>query len=642
MPAKLISKFASSMGASQSNQITALLQEGAEGGSFETGSDFQSHLQILSELVSTNRVPIFTFFQVAALEVVDNSRINHPLRYVQLDMETVYSELNTIQDAIAGHATLMNQNIIDVKNSLATLDTRISTLEMLSFEYEYNLAQFNTFNMLGSQTLPRTAPEAASLYTDDRLSTVMGISTELELDIHKEGLVLPNVATQVPIVGIELLEGAGTTVSHLDVDPVDNSLDHVLVDGDSKYWVRSVLLLDQDPYHQHTPPPPEGVSAIIRILLGGFQSVNNIILTPFTSTNMKIEQISYHAASAPAGTFYDLLAGAVTITETASMLFDSIQTDEILIKINQVSYAELSDFFYGQAPADQALAASMTALGSESGITIGAATSTTVEYSKGYFYSMWFDFIGINDVDYSAQGIYVSQPLISTTPVVEVALRSGIRHSENSLGQQMDTVEFRIIKYNYDNSSPASLLYVEDIPIKTGAGLNNVPSSIIHEALLPNSSGVGILRIFPKLDTPGGGANTLKVYRDFTLLTLGTDYKISWDNGGTFASSVVALVASSGSPSTPYPRLYIQILGFSNTSNYTATYDVQTGVSANAINTATMKDSSVSFSPRPDLEDQLSHSHIFLKIIVRSFDLLSTRSTPAILDYTLVARETVI
>ena len=58
----------------------------------------------------------------------------------------------------------------------------------------------------------------------------------------------------------------------------------------------------------------------------------------------------------------------------------------------------------------------------------------------------------------------------------------------------------------------------------------------------------------------------------------------------------------------------------------------------NKLKTAYVDDTSIRFRYLPDLED-VSYSKVFLKIVARSTDLLSTRSSPLITDYSLLVRE---
>ena len=252
---KLIRRFASTMAASQQGQIGALLQQGVDSGRYETTADVQQALQSLGEFVEAIPVPLFTYFQVAAHELVDTGRLNSEFRLLQLDMETIYTELDAIQDMVVGHEDWLTQKITDTKNALSLLDTQVSTLELLADESDFNLAYLNTFNMLGSGHLSRAAAEAGSLYVDPRTNSALAPSTQMVVDVHKEGLVLPvGQRRSIPIMGIGVLEGHDSTYSQLDVDPNDNNLVNVLTEGDGLYWVRGVLIADEDAFHNSITP----------------------------------------------------------------------------------------------------------------------------------------------------------------------------------------------------------------------------------------------------------------------------------------------------------------------------------------------------------------------------------------------------
>jgi len=618
---KILTEFASTVSASQRNQVAKLLQEGGEAGSFENSQAFRDKLIDLSNMLEEISVPLFTFFLVVGHEVVDSGRLNKEFRLMQLDMETIYEELSAMQDAVLGHQTLMDQKIIDTKNSLAALDTRITTLELLSDEVDFNLAFVNTFNALGAGTLNRADPEAETLYVDDRLNDKLGQDFELDVDVRKEGLVLPIIEQeQIPIIGVELLEGEDSTASDLDVDPTDNSLFNLLEENDDKYWVRSVLLLDQDAFHNPITPPQTGIKASLRLLLGGFQSVNNITLVPWTDLDICIEQIQYKALD---GSFFDLLSGPVVLTDKATLVFNTVETDELILQLTQKSYTELIDFNFDTAPENVQTVRSLS--GQATAFNVDLSFGATTGYAKGYLYSIGLDFIGVAESSFRERGIYVSDAFDSTQPVVEVGFRATVQHSTNTVGSVQDAVEFRLVKLNFNADNV--LLYTENVPLRIANDL------IQDEVLLIDSTGVGTVRFFPVL-------SSLSVFRDGTVLVAGTDYTLSVDNGLTFTTT------GSGTPVGPPIALKVKITDPLNTSNYTLNYTIAvahptlTGevVYLNSIRSALVAPNTIRFLV-PAQFDDVAYSRMFVKIIARSFDLLSNRPTPVVADYALLVKE---
>jgi len=619
--AKIISRFASTMSASQRAQVAQLLKEGEDGGKYATQQAFLDDLTRLSAELQAINAPLFTFFYVLGGELVDNGRLNHEIRMMRLDMQTVFTELDALQDAVLGHRDLMEEHIIDVRNALSALDSNISTLELLADESNYNLAIVNSFNMLGATGLSRAHPVASDLYYDSRKGSPLGPSYDLLIDVHQEGLALPTLSkTNSTIVGIQLYEGADSTPSDLNVDPDDNSLFNITAEGDGLYWVRSILRLDEDAFQNPISPPVDGAKLSLRLDLGGYRSINSLTLVPYTDTQFDLAQILYLSTD---GLWYSLLSDSFTLLERAVIYFEKIDTREIILQFTQKSYTELIDFSYADAPETTTTIFDLIDQATAYGVSFGSGPQTV--YSKGYLYTIGFDFISVDLSTFEHKGVYVSREVTTDKAVAEVALKSTIVQSESSTGLVMDAIEFTLSKYNYNEDD--ALVYVETIPI--------FPTSktIEKEVLVTDASGFAKTRFYPVL-------STVQVYRDHTLLTLDTDYDFSVDGGNVYGP------APATAPVGPPIRLHVRLNDYLSASSYTVSYTVATAhptltgepVWLNDLRTVRVGDNGLLFEYLPNL-DVVSYSKMYLKVIARSTDLLTTRNTPIISDYSLLVRE---
>ena len=618
--ARLIQRFASTLGASQRQNVSTLLSEGNLRSEISDFDKFKEKLVELSESVSLEATPLFKVFTQTAGRKITSAGHNYMVRLIQLDLESLFTEIDSIGKLVDVHQGVMEEKVQALQLSLSALDNRISTLELLAGEADYDLAQFNTFNAVGSTGLSRSDPAASSLYYDYRQEIGLDYTYGAEVDVRREGLILPITgSSSMSINRLEIEAGSETTESDLDVDPVDNDLSYVLVEGDGKYWVRSILILETDTFGVRKSPPEDGVKARVRVDLSGHVEFNSITLSPYTDSAFYIDQISY--VDVDGGT-YIILATPTQISAATTLTFSRVVGDSVYLDIRQPSYTELADFFYAGAPQDLTEIQGIMSSSGVSSLDIGGSGGK--EYARGYFYTMGFDYIGVKNSDYEDTGIYVSTVLSSTTRPALAMVSANIEHSEDSTGNPLDTIEFSLAKLNYD--STGLLVSTEVLPVLYEAG------DVLHEMLILDT-GVGRLRFYPDL-------STAKVYRDFTLLTLGTDYRLSVDGGTTYWSTLAELQADT--PVGPPMRLTVEILSPKIASIYTVSYTPASAIGSdpvylNASGTVEFNGRGIAFNYLPD--QAIVRSDIYTVIILRSLDFSSTRETPVVFDYTTYIKE---
>lgn len=611
--ARYISKFASTMPGSQRNQVAVLLSEGGEDGTITNFSEFKTALEEYSSLVKNSPRPLFSVVAVQANDLIDSWTYNYLMRMAQLDIDTIYQEVDNFYQKTDVYRRLRGKYVQDIRDAIAALDSAISRQEVLNAQPDYALAQYNTFNMLGVGRLYRNAAEAGTLFYDYRKNESLGSDYDTVVDAQREGLVLPITNKRDAEITSVLVEASETTESQLDVDPEDNDISNLFAKDDGKYWVKGIMLLSTDDIGNTVSPPSDGVTVQLVVEFTGYQDINTLTLVPFTDNSMTISQISYEDVD---GDTYALTASAITLVEESVIAFNRVRAKSIILDITQKSYSELADFTYNSQPESVLEIDNMVIGAGLPELAIGTGIGT--EYAKGYFYTVGFDYIGASLCDYESRGIYVTTPLTTESRVAQVLLDSTYVKSVDQQNNVQDSVEFTLAKYDYDVDG--GLLGVGMFPIKGST------SDTTKEELVVNGT-VGVLRFMPEV-------STLNIYRDNTLLILGTDYTISNDglNFGTTVST------ATGPPYSFYIKLVSPITSSVYTSSYTpaSTINSVTPYSLDKDGTAFFNGSVITFEYLPETE--VAYSKLFLVIIMRTLSY-SNRETPIVLDYTLYASE---
>lgn len=618
---RLIERFASTLGASQRANVETLLREGAISGEITSFDEFKAKLTELSDSINLEATPITSIVLAQPNNIITSASYNDMMRMIQLDLETVYTEIDNITKLTDVHRDIQDKTFEDIRNALSNLDNQISTLELLSNDVDYDTAQYNSFTSALSTQLSKLLAIASSLYIDPRTGTDLSNSIyEVAIDISKEGVTLPAESVKdIVIQEILLQDGAQTTESDLVVDPTNNDTAYALRENDGQYWVRSVLLLGQDIYGNAVVPPTQGVRASVLLQLSGFQEVNSIVLIPFTDSDFIVDSISYRDVDG--GEFY-ITSTSTTLADKTTFTFSRVLTDAITINIRQKTYSELVDFFYSSAPTDLADIQSLATTSGLSGMEIGGGGGGL--HAKGYLYTMGFDYIGVHLTSYRDVGIYVSQPLISNSVVTQVLVDAKISHPVDESGNKQGSVEAYLAKVDYDVNNTLSSTQIFPIPYSG--------EDVEHEELILNS-GSGSLRFFPDV-------NTLTIYRDFSALTLGADYLLSI-NGIDFRDNLIDLISldvASGQPQ----KIIVKILSVRTSSVYTASYSTITEVNGNQITLTNdgqvqLGDRSVTFTYTPD--SVIKYSELYTIFLIRTLNYTASRESPILLEYSTKAVE---
>ena len=617
---RYIKRFASTMPASQEGQVNVLLQEGTEDGSVKNFAEFKTALEAYATQLQMKPKPLHQLILARSYGLIDSWTFNYLMRMAQLDIETVFTEVDNMYKKTDIYRRLSRKFIQDIRDSVASLDTKIGREELLRAQGDYALCQYNTFNTLGVGRLYRDAQEAGTLFLDYRKGDTLPASYDCVVDAQREGLVLPiNTIRQAEITSV-LVDTEHSTESHLDVDPADNDLAYLLEKDDGLYWVHNILVLSTDYYGNTHQPDSAGATVRLVLELSGYQDINTLTLVPFTDSATVISQIQYEDVD---GNTYSITTDDITISEESTITFNRVRAGAIILDITQKSYAELIDFTYSSQPATIQDINEVVEGAQLSGLSIGQGQGT--EYAKGYFYTTGFDYIGAALCEYNERGIYVTTPLNSAGRISEVFLDASYQKSEDQQGNVNDAVEFSIFKYDYDATD--GLLGISRLPLPGDT------ADTTHEELVIVGD-TGVLRFYPR-------TSTLYVYRDKAPLTLGTDYTLSND-GVNFFSSLAQLDANAAA-GPPY-QLYVRLLYPVSSSVYTVSYSIAIAdpdnsaspLYLNSERTASLEDGVIEFTYPPGYE--IAYSKIFLVILMRSLTYVN-RETPIVLEYGLFASE---
>jgi len=610
------------MPASQRGQVAVLLQEGGEDGTIKNFAQYKTALEEYAKKLETVAKPLHSVVLAKAYAMISSWAINDMMRMAQLDVETVFTEVDNINKKIDIYRKLSHKMVKDVRDSVASLDMAISKQEILNSATDYTVVQHNTFNTLGDGRLYRDAPEAGTLFHDYRKGVSMNSSYDSVIDAEREGLVLPITNQRDAEITSVLVDSAYSTTSDLDVDPADNDLTNLLISDDGLYWVHSILKLATDSFGNTFLPPEQGVKIRLVFYLSGYQDINTLRLVPFTDSSIVISQIAYEDVN---GNVYAITTDDTTITEDVVITFNRVRANAIILDIVQKNYTELVDFTYTSQPDDVTeIQALMTSAGVP-GIDIGDPDAPGPEYARGYFYTTGFDYVGASLCDYADRGIYVTAPLISTGRISQVLLEALYEKSIDQLGEPQDSLEFAIFKYDYDSTD--GLLGTARFAIP-GASQDHV-----HEELVINGD-VSNLRFFPLY-------SSVSVYRDKTELVLGTDYQLS--NDGLNFFSTLATLQSNAAAGPPF-ALYVKILYPVASSVYTVSYtplnynpnDATDSMWLNQGRTAELDGDVIKFTYPPGYD--VAYSKIFLVALMRTLNY-AHRETPIVMEYSLFAAE---
>lgn len=565
----------------QAKHITNLLKKQKDSGEIQNLEDFRAKLaQLTSQILSDKLTPSLQVFYANLNEVIDSDTYSFMLDRIRDDLESIFSESNTLDDVISSHNDIINNVALkSIKYGINQLDNKVSFYEFLANGGSFNNALFSTFSANQNNRTFRTASDAGIFFQDPRTRNIL--ETDVTLDTIGEQILLgTNNFAYFPIKSINQIFDSEATQSEVSVAFASSDINNVIDGANGTYWTYSIL--------QNTISST-GITAKFQLDLGLFKEINFVEIECASIYPMELVRIEYYDAN---NNVTNINIFNPLLNQTNKISFAAISTNKINIVVQQFNALEvqyenkqINDNFDSIAAGNdvipntdsiaQEIRTSVVSSSLLQNALMVAQTATPGQSVKYFDYTVGFDNIRIGFADYSTDSIYVSSSL-TVNDITQIGLKakeirpleSGGNISNTSdtypttdVGYFHGSIEYYAILQNYNENNqlvdinqlallPSNSTYInhERLVLSNKVGVSDVPNS-------------GVLRFYT-LNNTDDQKNNIKVYREGTLLTYATDWVIEdfpYTNN---------FVPPNGNPTT----VGIRILSPKNNNFYTVSY----------------------------------------------------------------------
>lgn len=536
-----LDKFRSGLRAVQSQQILQLLTKEKDNGNIASVEEFKVRLEELtSKLQSERLTPTVQLFLGRFQSLVDSESFNFMIDRIQDDLTAAYSEMNTIDEVLNAHETIINNVVIEnLEVAINELDSRISSLEFINKNKEgFNNAIFNTFRI----TQNNKTGGKSGLFKDPKTGLTNLGSVEAKIDPIGEKLILaPEIESEYKASSVRQIFDFEAIASELDVEFEDSSLLNIIDSRPGTFWAQSILLSNS---RNET-----GVLTKLEIDLGSVQSINFIEIEPFVLFPIELVGITIIDANNQPIT---ILTEAVQINSANKFFFNAAAAKKVLLKFKNKSYSlvqfttkpgspipELTRDLSNLDTSIQNISNDLNDLISSPLLKDSMELNDFIEEEKSFYeYLIGFDNIRLGLGNFDDTSIFVSRPetvkdigsaaiqVSEKRPIGAIASTS-IEYTADTYPQNYTdyfhaSLEYYLIKKDY--SSADVLLSSITVPVLP-LGVENIR----HERLLlTNKSSpsntlndIGFLQFYTlnnpyhSIDNPTG---TIRVYRNGYLL----------------------------------------------------------------------------------------------------------------------------
>ncbi len=530
----------------QSKHITNLLKKQKDSGEIKNIEDFRARLsELTAQILSDQVAPSLQLFFGNLNQVIDSETYNFMLDRIRDDLEAVYSELNTLDEIVAGHNNLINNVVLKaIKYGMNELENKITFYEFLAANpHGFTKSLFNTFTGASNSRTYRTDKGAGILFNDPRTSETIG--NDVTIDTVGERILLgADNLSYVHIKAISQIFDSEATQSEEVVSFDSLDINNVIDGAKGTYWTYSVLQKQIN---------PEGVIAKFEVDLGVNQEVNFIDIESAAIFPMNIIQIEYLD---PNNTYQEINIHEPLLNRTNRINFAKINASKINIVIEQLNALEvqyenkvISDNYdsviskgnpiFSTDKVAKEIRESITSsklLENAFMISQSAVPGASVKY---YDYTFGFDNIKVGNAQYADTSIFVSSP-ITIDNLTQIGLKSkelrpltngGVTTFTSStypatdVGYFLGSIEYYVVMQNYNEND--KLIDINKIPLlPTGISyINHEALVLAYKVGVSNVPNTGVLRFYT-LHFNEDQLDELKVYRNGTLLTISTDYII--------------------------------------------------------------------------------------------------------------------
>lgn len=395
-----------------------------DSGQIKSIEEFRTKLKALTTNLLAQKIqPTLSAIQVVVGDIISSEVWDDIVDKIDDDLETLFTELNTLDDVIEAHSKLL----LDVVAK--TLHYAISRLESQILLYEYlakspdgfDSCVFNTFRDEDAVPIsydsttqqfivdPRASAENAEI---DNLARVDEVGERLTLGLASLGLVQCISATH--------LTNTTTTNSEVDVDIIGSDINNILDGQTNTYWIKPLLL---------SAPHEDGAYLEILLTLAGEQDCNCIEIFPASDLPMTLVSIS----QVKDGSQREVIMGTeTTISSMTKIYFRQVCTRYLVLRFRQSTYRETQfkkgnegKNFYLAVQGNNFSALDLTDVAEDirQAISSPFVTSTilalpedTAEYVKYYQYVFGFDNIIPRYETFNTVGAFLSKKLTVTAP----------------------------------------------------------------------------------------------------------------------------------------------------------------------------------------------------------------------------------
>lgn len=328
MTTNYLDKFRSGLRTSQSNQILKLIAKERQQGNITSVEEFKSRLsELTAELTSETIEPILKIYMGSLGEIIDSDSYNFMLERVEDDLEAAFQEMNSIDEVVAAHETIINDVVLkNLELALDDLESRLESYEFLNrSEQGFDDAVLNTFRITqqnratGSKEVNFTDPKTLSLNSADNEALVDFVGEKLLLGTNIDNLIEAQSARQV--------FDYEATGSEVDVDIEDVDINNIIDNTSGTFWIHSTML--------SSPRDETGVITKLEIDLGTNQTINTLELDPIVAFPVELIGIDYLDNN---NSTQNILSSPLDIRSTNKLLFNPVSTEKLYLKFRNRNY----------------------------------------------------------------------------------------------------------------------------------------------------------------------------------------------------------------------------------------------------------------------------------------------------------------
>ena len=278
-------------------------------------------------------------------QLTDAQKINDELQEYELDIQSVYAQLEHVGAQIKQHQRLNESILNDVKLKIKKADEKLDEYHQLMIDQSAHKVFYETF--LDFNSLEKDE----SFYTD-RDGTTVSPEHRLKLDVNRNALKLPTIHTENTLVnfaGVKLANikitkqlGEGWIRSRNPEHCIDKAIDTSM----ETFWSETILV--DEPLRVNLGVDYYGIDfgavCELEITFDFLTRINEITFTPFTEYPLEVVAIHAYANDTSEEEF-DLVSPQSYMknresTDTMSFQFQDIVCKKLVIILNQKHYVK--------------------------------------------------------------------------------------------------------------------------------------------------------------------------------------------------------------------------------------------------------------------------------------------------------------